>query len=680
MSASTPKERKAAARIDALVNEIRRHDYLYHVLYAPEIADADYDALFRELRGLETEYPELLVPDSPTQRIGGAPLSSFATVEHAAPMLSLDSDASPEAVSRFHERLTRLLDAAGAAAGPSYVLEPKLDGASVELVYEDGRLVRGATRGDGLRGEDVTENLRTIRAVPLRLLPGGPTPPPLLAIRGEVIMPIAEFDRYNERLIAEGREPYASPRNTASGALRQLDPKLTAARRLDVYAYDILFGDAGLRTQWEVLGALRSWGLRVSELAGQADSVEAILAYHADLAARRDELEIEIDGVVIKLDALAARSDLGMTSHHPRWAMAFKFQPRREVTRVLSIFASVGRTGAVTPVAMMRPVDIGGVTVSRATLHNREEVFRKDIREGDLVRIQRAGDVIPQVLERIAEEDRPRAEPWKMPVNCPSCGTPLVERGPVSLCPNALECPAQLVGRLVHFASRHALDIEGFGGETAVMFVTGGLVRRLPQVFDLTLEQLTALPGFADKSASALMGAIQAARQTELERFLYSLGIPEVGRTVARDLANHFGTVEAVRAASLDDLAKVDGVGPKMAALISGFLHEPHTEEVLDGLVQVMTVAPPAGISDRSLAGLKFVLTGTLPGMSREQAQKLIEAHGGRVASSVSKATDFVVVGTDPGSKADRATAVGVPMLDETGFRTLLIERGVTPP
>jgi DNA ligase (NAD+) len=708
-----PDRAKAEERLAELRAAIRHHDYLYYVRDAPEISDELYDRLFHELAAIEERFPELRTADSPTQRVAGRPLDSFPTVEHLTPMLSLDSDASPAALARFDERLRKALATARPGLPATYALEPKLDGASVELVYEQGVLVRASTRGDGRRGEGVTENVRTIAAVPLRLRDSARPVPPLLAVRGEIIMHAADFDKLNESLLARGQEPFANPRNAAAGALRQLDPKMTASRPLDLYAYDLFVGagaeaggegggagangarestpaggkgDAGITTQWEVLGALADWGLRVSNLARRGETLDDILAYHAELEARRDEIGYEIDGVVIKLDELGAREALGWTSRHPRWAFAFKFPPRKELTRVLSIFPSVGRTGVVTPVAMMLPVEIGGVTVSRATLHNREEVARKDIREGDRVRIQRAGDVIPQVVERIDEPDHPRGPQWRMPPACPSCGTALVERGPFTVCPNSFGCAAQLAGRIVHFASRQALDIEGLGGESAQLFVARGLVTQLPDLFDLRAEQLMELEGFADKSAQKLVAALRKASHTELPRFLYGLGIPEVGIAVARDLARHFGSFAALRAAGEEALQEVAGVGPRMAEQITAFFAEPRNAAILDQLLARTKLqegpgraaAPPVRV--QPLAGRKFVFTGALAALSRPQAQELVESLGARATSSVSKATSYVVVGEDPGSKADAARRLGVPVLDEPAFLALLAAHGVEPP
>lgn len=677
---------KARQRTSRLRSEIRHHDYLYYVKDSPEISDEAYDKLYRELVALEEQFPELVSPDSPTQRVAGQPLTSFPTVEHAAPMLSLDSDASEASLRRFDERLRKGL---GPDALVEYVLEPKLDGASIELVYEDGALARASTRGDGRRGEGVTENVRTIQAVPLRLREDGHPVPPFLAVRGEVIMHANAFEALNEKLLAEGKEPFANPRNVAAGALRQLDPQLTASKPLDLYAYDILSAGEtaavpGIETQWEVLQALGEWGLRVNPLVQRAGSVEEILEYHRGLEERRDDLGYEIDGIVIKLNDLAARERLGWTSRHPRWAFAFKFPPRKEVTRILSIVPSIGRSGVVTPVALMLPVEIGGVTVSRATLHNREEVARKDVREGDRVRVQRAGDVIPQVIERIEEPDRERGPEWRMPPACPSCGTPLVERGPFTVCPNGFACPAQLAGRLVHLASRDALDVEGLGDESAKLFVAEGLVKRLPDLFDLQPGQLMRLEGFGEKSSNKLVEALRKASRVELPRLLYGLGIPEVGVAVARDLARHFGTFEALRGADEAALQEVPGVGPRMAESITSFFRDEQGAAVLVDLLSkldilqsaqsIQSVGPSGTV--QPLAGKKFVFTGGLSQLSRRDAQQHVESLGAKATGSVSKSTDYVVVGEDPGSKADDARKLGVTILDENAFLELLRSLG----
>ena len=672
-------KKQAAKRVAELREAIRRHDFLYYVRDSPEVSDEAYDQLFRELSRLEEEHPHLLTEESPTQRVAGEPLPAFEAVEHAAPMLSLDSDADPAALRRFDERLRK---AAGEGRRVEYVAEPKLDGASVELVYERGLLTRAATRGDGRRGEGILANVKTIVAVPLRLRADEMPVPDLLSVRGEVIMQLEAFEQLNERLMEAGKEPFANPRNAAAGALRQLDPRITSSRPLDIYVYDILAAEGvELETQWEVLETLRKWGLRVNDLPRLLTSVDELLEYHADLMARRDDIGYEIDGVVIKLNDLAMRQSLGTTARHPRWAFAFKFPPRKEVTRLLKILPSVGRTGVVTPVALMRPVEIGGVTVSRATLHNREEVMRKDVREGDRVRVQRAGDVIPQVVERIKEPGRKRAARFVMPVECPSCGTPLLERGPFTVCPNGFECPAQLAGRLLHLGSRNALDIEGLGDETARLLVEQGLVRQLPDLFDLKAEQLQDLDGFAEKSATNLVDGIQRASHAELGRFLAGLGIPEVGVAVARQLARHFRSIEVLRQANEEALQEVDGVGPRMAEQIVGFFVEPHNAAVLDRLLdgRVEILEPPDDAVSADLAGLRFVLTGGLERLSRGEAKELLESLGAKVTSAVSSKTDYVVAGTDPGSKREKAEQLGLQILDETAFLELLRASGATP-
>ncbi|MDE2944666.1 MAG: NAD-dependent DNA ligase LigA [Gemmatimonadota bacterium] len=662
MSPGGPERRARELR-----RALRHHSYLYFVRNQPEISDERFDELFRELKALEASHPELVTPDSPTQRVGAEPLDAFETIEHTAAMLSLDSSADVEPLERFDERMRKAL---GDDIG--YVVEPKLDGASIELVYESGRLSRAVTRGDGVRGEGVTENVRTIQSVPLRLRAADREVPPLLALRAEVIMRVGDFEALNARLLESDRAPFANPRNAAAGSLRQLDPRITAARPLDIYVYDILAIDGRPpSTQRATLEALREWGLPVNERCRPAADVGEILAFQAEIEEDRDDLEYEIDGIVIKLDDIAARDEVGETSHHPRWAFAFKFPPRKEVTRLLHIFPSVGRTGVVTPIAFMRPVELGGVTVSRANLHNREEVARKDIREGDRVRVQRAGDVIPQVLERIEEPGRERAEPWVMPAECPSCGTALEPRGPYTFCPNLFACPAQLAGRIQHLGSRHALDIEGLGEETANLLVRQEVIGRVPELFGLEATKLMELEGFAEKSATNLVQAIDAARTTELARFIYGLGIPEVGVTVARELASHFLSFEAFRAADEETLQGVDGIGPRMAEQITVFLARPEVSAVVDELRSCVEPVPPPRAGD-TLAGLRIVLTGGLESMSRSEAGKKLEALGAKVTSSVSKQTSYVVAGENPGRKLERAQTLGVEILDEARLLELL--------
>jgi len=664
----------AEQEAEALRADIRRHDHLYHVEAEPEISDAEYDRLYRRLLSLEAAFPSLVTPDSPTQRVGAEPRSDLPTVVHAAPMLSLDSTQDEAELRRFDERIRK------AVSGTiEYLVEPKLDGASLELVYQEGILIRAVTRGNGQEGEGVTENVRTIPSVPLRLRDDQRPVPSFLSVRGEVLMYLSSFESLNQKLMEEGSDPFANPRNAAAGALRQLDPRITAQRPLDLLAYDILAVEgAELREDREVVQALREWGLKTPERVELLGGVAEILEYHGRYHADRDELDYEIDGIVIKLNDLAAREGMGVTSRHPRWAIAFKFEPRKEVTRIERIAVSLGRTGVITPVALLLPVEVGGVTVSRASLHNREELERKDVRRGDLVRVQRAGDVIPQVVGRVEEEGREREPPFTMPTICPACGTEVILRGPFTVCPNRFGCPSQLKGRIVHFGSRGALDIEGLGEETVALLVDRGLVQELASLFDLEAGVLAELPGFAEKSATNLVEAIALRKRVDLRRFLFGLGIPEVGQAVARDLALRFQSLERVRSAEREALERVEGIGPKISELIFEFLREERNAQAIDAvLARGMQLLPPEAAADTSLGGKKFVFTGGLEALTRSQAKKLVEGAGARAVSSVSAETDFVVAGSDAGSKLASAEELGVQILSEEEFLSLLAEAGV---
>ncbi len=670
---SEPPPDDVVREAEQLRAELRRHAHLYYVEDRPAIGDAEYDALFRRLLDLEEEYPELVTTDSPTQRVGAEPLDRFETIEHVAPMLSLDSTQEPDEVRRFDDRVRRAL---GAGVDPVYVLEPKLDGASIELVYEDGVFARAVTRGNGRQGEGVTENLRTIPSVPLRLRGDRRAVPALLAVRGEVMMRIPDFEDFNAGLVAAGSEPYASPRNSAAGSIRQLDPRVTASRKLEVLVYDVLAADgASFTSDSEGIDAIRAWGFKVPQRVRTAESVEEILAYHGRFEADRDELDYEIDGVVVKLDDLAARRAMGSTSHHPRWALAFKFAPRQEITRIEKIGIQVGRTGVLTPVAFLLPVVVGGVTVARASLHNREELRRKDLREGDRVRVQRAGDVIPQVVEVIERGER-RSAPFLMPTECPVCGTPVYEDGPRTVCPNRFGCRAQLKGRIVHFGSRAALDVEGLGDETANLLVERGLVQGLPELFDLVPGQLVELEGFAEKSATALVAAIQSKKSPELARFLIALGIPEVGVTVARTLARSFGTFDRIRGATREELEAIDGIGPRMSEAITGFFADERNAAVVDALLQrgVEPTEVEVVADDGPQLGTA-VFTGTIP-VARVVAETAWRGVGGKTAGSVSRKTAFVVAGDDAGSKLEKAQRLGVEVLDFEAFLARLREHG----
>lgn len=668
---STPPQ--ILSEVEDLRRELRHHARLYYYEGRPEIGDAEYDALYRRLQALERDYPEVLTPDSPTQRVGAPPQAKFETVEHVAPLLSLDSSESPDEIVRFDARVRKAL---GSGVEPVYILEPKLDGASIELVYEDGVLVRAVTRGNGSAGELVTDNIRTIRTVPLRLRTEEQPAPKLLALRGEVMMYVSDFADFNARLVASGAEPYASPRNSAAGSIRQLDSSVTASRRLDVLVYDVLHVEGlDFARDQDGVEAIRSWGFRVPERIETVRSAEEIVAYHARFDTDRDDLDYEIDGVVVKLDDLSARRAMGATSHHPRWAIAFKFAPRQEVTVIEKIDIQVGRTGVLTPVAWLRPVVVGGVTVSRASLHNREELARKDLREGDTVRIQRAGDVIPQVVE-VVEPGSDRSEPFVMPTACPVCGASVREDGPRTVCPNRFGCSAQLKGRIIHFGSRSALDIEGLGEETANLLVDEGLVTGLADLFSVRPEQLTCFDGFGEKSATALVDAIASKRTPDLQRFLISLGIPEVGVTVARTLAERFGTFDAVRAAGPDALVAIDGIGPRMSEAITGFFGDERNAAAVDALLAQGVAPLTVEVASHALPDLgTAVFTGAIP-VPRVVAETAWRSVGGKTSGSVSKKTAFVVAGEAAGSKLEKAEKLGVEVLDFDAFLQRLAEHG----
>ncbi|MDE3002883.1 MAG: NAD-dependent DNA ligase LigA [Gemmatimonadota bacterium] len=660
---------------ETLRSELRRHAYLYYHEARPEIGDAEYDDLFRRLQALEGQYPALESPDSPTKRVGAPPQDKFETVEHVAALLSLDSSEKPEDFVRFDERVRRAL---GDGVTPRYILEPKLDGASIELVYEDGVLTRAVTRGNGQQGERVTANIRTIPTVPLRLRTTVRPAPKLLALRGEVLMYISDFADFNARIAEAGLEPYASPRNSAAGSIRQLDSRVTASRKLDVLVYDVLVVEGDSFTS-DIAGveAIREWGFRVPERIQTATTVDEVLAYHSAYEEQRDELDYEIDGVVVKLDDLAARRAMGATSHHPRWAMALKFAPRQEVTVIEKIDIQVGRTGVLTPVAWLRPVVVGGVTVSRASLHNREELRRKDLREHDTVRIQRAGDVIPQVVEVIEHHDD-RSPPFDMPDRCPVCETPVIEDGPRLVCPNRFGCNAQLKGRIIHFGSRSALDIEGLGEETANLLVDRGLVTQLAELFDVTPDHLVALEGFGEKSATALVEAIASKRTPDLNRFLIALGIPEVGVTVARTLAERFGSFDAIRRATTQQLVEIDGIGPRMSEAITSFFADERNAAAVDGVLARGVEPKTVELTSCDLPDLgTAVFTGAIP-VPRVVAETAWRSVGGSTSGSVSKKTAFVVAGEKAGSKLAKAEKLGVEVLDFDEFLVRLTDHGGT--
>ena len=642
------------------------------MLDRPEITDAEYDALFAELVHLEQSFPDLITPDSPTQRVGGAASPAFAPVRHLAAMLSLESVTDPEDVRRFDGR-TR------AALGRDrvrYVAEPKLDGLSIEVVYERGELAEASTRGDGRTGERVTENVRTISSVPQRLHDGGSSLPSRLALRGEVVMPVAAFRRLNAELERSGEPPFANPRNAAAGSLRQLDPRVTARRHLDVLFYEILRQDGGerLESHWETLETLRRWGLPVSRDCRRLRVFEELFEYHRRLAGRRDRLASEIDGVVAKVDDLDARRRLGETARHPRWALAYKFAPRGEETTIERIVVQVGRTGLLTPVATLTPVRVGGVVVGRATLHNRSEVSRRDLRVGDRVLVVRAGDVIPEIVERIVHARSRRSKRFEMPRRCPECGTRTVREGPFDRCPNGLACRAQLERAVAHFGSRAALDIRGLGKKTIARLVASGRVRSVADVFTLTAADLSLREGVAQVSAVKLARAITRSRRPELSRFLYALGIPRVGEQTAHALAARFGSLGRLLAARALRRKKVAGIGSEVAGAVEAFFRRPENRRIVRLCLRRGVRPRPAlrGRSEGSLSGKTVVFTGALPTLSRQEAERLVRESGGRASSRVGGRTDYVVVGAEPGSKLERGRSLGIPLLDERRFLSLV--------
>ncbi len=672
----TPAE--AQKRIDALRKEIRRHDYLYYVKDRPEISDAEYDRLFRELSDLEASHPDLVTPDSPTQRVGAPPLEELTKVQHEKPMLSLDSVMDRDDVLAFDKRVRREL-AKELGREPDevgYTVEPKYDGLSVELVYEKGRFVRGATRGDGTTGEDVTVNLKTLRSLPLQLQTDA-TPPAHLVVRGEVYMKLDDFQALNRRITERGEEAFANPRNAASGSLRQLDSKITAERPLVVTCYEAMAQSGTLPpTHWDELEALARWGLPVPLQRRLCRTIEEVIAFHHEVEPERDRLPFEIDGIVVKVNRRDWQVTLGEKSRSPRWAIAYKFTPRKEITQIQDIVVSVGRTGTLTPLALLKPVEVGGVTISRATLHNADEVARKDIRVGDTVKVERAGDVIPAIAERVPVPGEHRKPPFRMPDVCPVCGSAVAREGAYYYCSGQAACPAQLKGALEHFASKQALNIDGLGKKTVAQLVERGLVENLADLYALTKEQVLTLEGFADRSASLLTDAIEKSKRASLERFLMGLGIRQVGQHIARVLARRFGTLDAIMSADRETFESVHEIGPEISSSLESFFREEHNRRVIRRLLELgLTIEKPAEQghpASRKLEGKTFVFTGGLARFSRDEAKRLVEALGGRATSGVSKHTDYVVAGTDAGSKLEEAKRLGVTVLTEEEFRALI--------
>ncbi len=673
-------------RADALRELLHHHAHRYYVLDAPEIPDAEYDRLFQELQALEALHPELLTPDSPTQRVGGTVLEGFAKVRHTVPMLSIRTETDIEAsgARNFDARIRRELGLAPDAPPVRYVAELKFDGLAINLRYEAGCLVQAATRGDGEVGEDVTQNIRTIGQIPLRLPADAPA---VLEVRGEVYMRRDDFERLNalqREKIAQGaknEKTFVNPRNAAAGAVRQLDPAIARQRPLSFYAYgwgDIQGGPA-FGTHFEVLQRLKEWGLPVSDRVQVAQGAEQLVAYHQAVGQARDQLPFDIDGVVYKVDALDLQRQLGFVTREPRWAVAHKFPAQEQVTTVEAIDVFVGRTGKLTPVAKLRPVFVGGVTVTNATLHNEDEARRKDVRVGDQVIVRRAGDVIPEVVAVVPDQRQHDALPFTMPRQCPVCGSEAVrEEGEADYrCTGGLFCGAQRKQALLHFAQRRAMDIEGLGEKLVDQVVDAGIIRTVADLYRLGLGHLTALDRMGEKSAQNLLAGLEQSKSTTLPRFLFALGIRHVGEATARDLARHFGTLDAIMNANVDQLLQVPDVGPVVAESLHMFFAQPHNREVVEQLRACGVHWPegePVAAASLPLTGKTVVLTGTLPTLSRDEAKSLLEAAGAKVAGSVSKKTHYLVAGEEAGSKLDKARELGVPILDEAGLRALLVQ------
>jgi DNA ligase (NAD+) len=663
----------AKDRIQELREAVEYHDYLYYVKNNPRISDQAYDTLFARLMELEEAWPEFWSSDSPTQKVGAPPLDSLKKRKHTAPMLSLDAVMEEAKVARFHDRMADQFS----SGKDRYVMEPKFDGLSVELVFRDGSFQYGATRGDGETGEDITENLKTIGAMPLRLR-DKENPPAFLAVRAEVIMPMAGFQALNKKRVQNGEEPFSNPRNAAAGIVRQLDPSLVRDKPLTLFFYELLAIEGQAPdTHWELLGKLPEWGLRVSDRNEKTGSLDDVKQYHRRMNETRDTLGFEIDGVVVKVNDYRVREKLGTRQRSPRWAIAWKFEQKKEVTRLTDIVVQVGRTGKLTPVALLEPVDVGGVTVSRATLHNAGEVHKKDVRPGDKVRIKRAGDVIPEVLERVREKGRARSEPFAMPRKCPVCGSAVYREGACHFCMGGLACFAQLERTLIHYGSRRAMDITHLGDKTVRSLVEKDMVKDMAGLYELKVEEIRNLEGFAEKSARQLHASIQGAKKAGLDRFLYALGIRHVGEHIASVIARSFGSLENLRKASAARLMEIPEIGPQIADSVSGFFDDNTNRKVLQRLFeQGVTVEKMHANKTGALEGLTFVFSGKLENDTRSEAKKKVEVQGGRAASSISGQTDYLVVGKEPGKKLDEAeNETSVRIINEVKFREIL-EKG----
>lgn len=664
-------EEQAQKQIKALRQAIEYHDYLYYIKNKPQISDSVYDKLFARLQELEKAFPRFQSENSPTKRVGAEPLDELKKVKHTKPMLSLNASLEEEDVKNFNDYISRNVS----KKKTEYTLEPKFDGLSVEIVYKKGSFEYGATRGNGETGEDISENIKTIRTVPMQLHSSS-KPPSLLAVRGEVFLPREHFTKLNKKRINEGQEPFANPRNAAAGIVRQLDPKKVADKKLDIIFYETLaIEGADIEAHWSALNQFEKWGLKTDKHNKKTTSFSQVKKYHQKLSQERDVLDYEIDGIVIKLNDYELREKLGTRQRSPRWAFAWKFEPKMEITTLKEIVVQVGRTGMLTPVALLEPVDVGGVTVSRATLHNEDEVHKKDLREGDNVRIQRAGDVIPEVAERIEQKGKKRKKKFNMPDNCPVCGSEVYREGAYYFCSASLSCHAQLTGSVIHYASRQAMNIEGLGDETVKTLVEKGMIQELADLYKLKPEHFQQLEGFAEKSAKQLYDSIQKSKKARLDKFLYALGIRHVGEHVARVVAKRFGKLDKIRNAKIKELKQINEIGHEIAESIYNFFRQKQNQKVLKNLldadikIENMKTTQKANLP---LKGKTFVFTGELENYTRHEAEETVESLGGRAASSVSSNTDYVVVGEDPGSKLNHAKENNVKTIKENEFEKLL--------
>jgi DNA ligase (NAD+) len=657
-------------RVEKLREEIEYHNYRYYILDQPEISDAQYDRLMRELEKLEEQYPEHRSPNSPTQRVGATPLEAFEIVRHTLPMLSLANAFDETEARDFDKRVKKFL---GSSADVVYVAEPKLDGLAVELVYERGQFVVGSTRGDGVNGENITQNLRTIKTIPLQLIRREVSVPGRLEVRGEVIIQLKKFKELNRKREEMGEPLFANPRNAAAGSVRQLDSKITAERPLEIYCYGLgeVTGQT-FKTHSEILQTFPKLGLRTNPYIQRCKNIDEVLEYYHKMNEKRESLPYEIDGIVTKVDRLDLQTRLGEIARSPRWALAFKFQPKQETTRILDIIVQVGRTGSITPVAVMEPVKVGGVEVSRATLHNQDEIDKKDVRVGDTVVIQRAGDVIPEVVQVITSKRKGTEKKFRMPSKCPVCEAEVIKEEAIHRC-IGLDCPAQLKGRIKHFASKRAMDIEGLGVKLIDQLVDKGLVKDVADVYYINKQKLIELERMADKSAQNIIDAIEKSKTKPLSKFLYALGIRHVGETTAEDLACHFPRLDDFSHLSEEDLMEVEGIGPEVAASVHQFFRDKKNKESIELLKKAgVKVIEPKVKEKGKLVGKTFLFTGALKTFGRDEARNLVESSGGMTTSSISKKVDYVVIGEDPGSNFDKAKKLGIKTLTEEEFKRII--------